>query len=131
MLKLILKYLLVEYFLSVVLGIIATIIIYHPNPNTHDGGQQILILIVATFYTNLLLTFSALTILLNTFISFRSSWLNRVTSFYLLPVSFSIFFIFILFNETYFVATVCCFFLVHSYIFYRFNKHIRNKIEQK
>ena len=129
MLKLILKYLLVEYFLSVVLGIIATIIIYHPNPNTHNGGQQILILIVATFYINLLLTFSALTVLLNTFISFRRSWLNRVASFYLLPVSFSIFFI--LFNETYFVATICCFFLVHSYIFYQFNKHISNKIEQK
>lgn len=123
MTKLLFKHLFLSYIFSVLAAIIVLLCIYQPNLNSHDGGQVFLLTLVGSFYMNLLMALSAITIFLNLQEWIRENVWLRLSSFFLLPIVLSLFWI-ASSDETFFKVVALCFIAVRVYFYFRFNQTI-------
>ena len=122
MFKRLIKILLGTATTSFAASIILLLLIYRSNPNTHSGGQGIVLLIIGCFYVTFILMLSSLTLFLNISKNVRFERVSRILSFFLLPIIFLIYFLLMENSELFFVINASTYLATLLFFYLKFSK---------
>jgi hypothetical protein len=110
--------------ISCLSSIILLLLIYRPNPKTHDGGQGIIVLIIGCLFATFILLLSSMTVFLNLSESIRSDRLIRPISFLMFPTIVLLYFILTQNSELFFIINAATFLTTLIFFYMRFTKTI-------
>ena len=109
-------------------SVILLLFFYRPNPNTHDGGQGIVLLIIGCFYATFIQLLSSLTLFLNLSETIRLDKALRTISFLLLPTIILIYLLLTQNNELFFIINAATYLATLLFFYIKFSKTINTEV---